>query len=535
MPAANALAMMRSLDELEGVMQKAVRGVEGAAAKAQAEVYEALREAIQRFEISDGRLVRGQAMAARLAKLESEIARVVGSSAYGKPIREYLGTFTTIEARSVAMQRTFNDVEVETAKLSPARKFVHERAKYFLEGAGLSDAYIQPAKYLLMQQVTTGMSIADALKMLERWDAGELTDGKQTAGRQTPNLQRYATQLARDTMYQYNGTVQDIIRTEYGLDAFIFTGDVIADTRPLCRHLVRLDRPITWDELPALLTRYPQGVIRGTTAENFAVYRGGYNCRHVVLAVRGEKADKVKGQPAPSPAPEAAAATGSTLTPPLQKKVEKIREANAAVLKELEEKGIVFDDHLVAGWNRNITITHNSGGSAYTPDTRTLNIHNGPRTENQFYKEKITLHEGGHAYHLNEGIITFDAVSSDFRKFYNDAKAIIAGKEQEIHQALSDELDRQTTAVKGPADHDALRTAAEKISILSDTLGSLTKGAYGRGHSFAYYNSPLNFAEMEVFAHSMEIAKLDVTYGSLTPELEKLVEHMKTYGSKVFE
>lgn len=259
-----------------------------AAEETQKKVLEVLKEALFRFENKDGKFIRSQYYKRQIAQIETQVRDILGSRTYTRPIAEYLNAFTTIEARNIAMQRSVNDLEVAVNKLAPARKTVFEQAQYYLNGAGLADAYIQPAKYLLMQQVTSGMSITDSQKLLEKWDRGELTDGKLTAGRQTPNLQRYATQLSRDMMYQFNGTVNDIIRTEYELEAFIYTGDIIKDSRPLCKHLVGLDREIRFDELLKLLSQYPQGVIPGTDKSNFLVYRGGYSCRHGAMPVKNK-------------------------------------------------------------------------------------------------------------------------------------------------------------------------------------------------------------------------------------------------------
>lgn len=262
-------------------MDGAIGTVTTAAEKAQEEVYKAIIEAINRFELTDGRFVVTQNYAARIALLEGQIKEILGDL-YEPSITEYLGTFTTVEDSIVAMHKDYNELEVETALLAPARKSLYNQASYYLK-KGLADAYIQPAKFLLMQQVTTGISLKDSLKILSKWNTGEY---KSPVNRQTPNLQKYATQVARDSLYQYQGTVQDTIQSRYDLTAGIYVGSIIEDSRPFCRHLVGLKRTIDIDEIPALLKQYPQGLIPGTNADNFPIYRGGYSCRHQWMPVR---------------------------------------------------------------------------------------------------------------------------------------------------------------------------------------------------------------------------------------------------------
>lgn len=285
----NIEAATLDLKALLETMEAAVMGVGSAAEAIQKQVSKIVRDVVLSLEIKGGRLVREQDFLRRLAQIEIKINQVLGSSKYTQPIADYLSEISTIEQRNIAMQKKYGDLIVDVEKLTPARKAVYQQAKHYLSGAGLNEAYVQPAKYLVMQQVTTGMSIKDSLELLKKWDEGKLTDGKQTMGRQTPNLQRYATQLSRDMMYQYNGNINNIIKDEYALDAFIYTGTIVKDSRPLCRHLVGLNREIKFDELPELLNAYPQGTIPGTNKDNFAIYRGGYSCLHGVLAVRSKQ------------------------------------------------------------------------------------------------------------------------------------------------------------------------------------------------------------------------------------------------------
>lgn len=257
--------------------------VTDAARKAQEKVYEAILELINQFEITDGRFVTNQALSRRIMVLERKIKAILGDI-YSPSILDYLPIYRTAEERNIALQEAYNGISVPQSLIGPARKTLYEQASWYLQ-EGLADAYIQPAKYLVMQQVTRGMSLKDTKKVLQKWHEGELPQALNN-GRQTPNLQKYATQVSRDTLYQYYGAVNELIATEYELTSFVYTGDVIEDSRPLCRHLVSLRRKIALDEMGKLLKQYPQGLYPGTNERNFLQLRGGYSCRHGAFAVR---------------------------------------------------------------------------------------------------------------------------------------------------------------------------------------------------------------------------------------------------------
>lgn len=281
----NLRELERLLNEMTDGMDNAVGKVESASTSAQEQIYKALLAQINKFEIIDGRFVVGQNYSARLAVITKQINDIL-VNVYKPSIREYLGHYATVDDITLSLHKSYNELLIDKQKLTPARRVVYDQAEYFLTD-GLADAYIQPAKYLLMQAVTTGITIKDAESALRNWNDGEAVSGKLTSGRQVHRLQAYSTQVARQSIYSYQGSVQDIIAKEYNLDTFIYVGDIIKDSRPFCKHMVSLNRKIKLDEVPALLKRYPDGIIPDTTKKNFYINRGGYSCRHSAMPVKG--------------------------------------------------------------------------------------------------------------------------------------------------------------------------------------------------------------------------------------------------------
>lgn len=266
-------------------MDETVEDVRSSATKAQEEIYRFLADYINRFEISDGRFVVGQSVTARIAFIQRRMEEIIGEI-YRPSITAYLGHYSTIDDITVALHRSYNELAIEKYKLTPARRTVYDQAEYYLTNA-LADAYIQPAKYLLMQMTTTGITLKDAQSALRNWNDGELVSGKLTSGRQLHRLQAYSTQIARDSIFNYNGTIQNIIAKEYELTSFVYVGGVISDSRSFCRHLVALNRKIKLEEVPPLVEKYPDGLFPDTTKKNFFQVRGGYNCLHIAMPVKG--------------------------------------------------------------------------------------------------------------------------------------------------------------------------------------------------------------------------------------------------------
>lgn len=271
------------LKDLHITIDDAIGGVTNSAQAAQSLITKAVIASINTFELTDGRFVASQDYAAKFAALERKMNGIIGRE-YLPAVKDYLPTFKTIEETTVGLQRSFNQVRVDLDLISPARKAAYESTAFYLRDA-LKDAYVQPAKFVLAQQVTAGAGLQDTVKLLERWDKEGLPK-ELNAGRQTPNLNQYATQLARDSMYKYQGVINERIAGEYGLTSFLYVGGVIESSRPLCRHLVGLKRKIKLDEMPKLIKQFPEGLYPDTSAKNFIAVCGGFSCRHSANPVR---------------------------------------------------------------------------------------------------------------------------------------------------------------------------------------------------------------------------------------------------------
>jgi hypothetical protein len=261
-----------------------IEGVDKAAIVTQALIYDMIRNEILKFEIKEAKFVIGQDLRKRLATIQNKIESILGSKSYAIPIRHFLTDFDTIQDRTVNLFKSVKDLEIEVSELSPAKQVIYDQAKDALTKAVAAE-YVEPVKKLIAQNVMQGRSITDTVRILEKWDNGDLASGRLAAGERTPNLQKYATQMARDSAYSIQRTTNNIFKERFGLTKFIYAGTLVKDSRPLCRHLVHLNRPIDINEMPPLIAAMPEGLYPNTTRENFTTVCGGYNCSHLAHMV----------------------------------------------------------------------------------------------------------------------------------------------------------------------------------------------------------------------------------------------------------
>lgn len=272
------------LSDMATGMDARVDNVQQRALFTQGKVFDFLLSEVDKFDISDGRYVTGQDLNKRFGYIQRKMQELINTH-YNPVVGEYLKHYNTIETATIQQQAAYNNIDVSKELLNPVKQVMYNQASYYLT-QGLADAYVQPAKFLMMQYVVKGSTVKDMRSALTNWDKGTLSAGELASDRHAPRLQAYATQIARDTMYTYQGAMQDVIKKEYGLTKFIYVGGLVKDSRPFCRHLVSLRRKIDIEEIPDLVIAFPQGLKPDTNKKNFPLYRGGFNCVHSVMFVK---------------------------------------------------------------------------------------------------------------------------------------------------------------------------------------------------------------------------------------------------------
>lgn len=279
---------MASFNEIEAAVtdlakyiDDTVEGMESATMAMQERITLLLLEQVMRLETSEGILVRSQDFRGRLAQITSILEKQFASKVYKNSVKDFLTNFDTIQDRTISLHTRFSDLQIQLQDLTPAKQIIYNRAVEGFSSGAIAEAYIEPVKQLLASQVLTGASITKTVKAIEDWGKGEMSSGRLNNGTPAPNLQRYATQIARDTAYSVNRVTNGIIAEKFNLTKFIYAGNIIRDSRPLCRHLVALNREISIDELPPLIALYPSGLFPNTTKNNFLQYNGGFSCRHI--------------------------------------------------------------------------------------------------------------------------------------------------------------------------------------------------------------------------------------------------------------
>lgn len=248
-------------------------------------IYEAVQKKVLDMNFESGKSLFDDTNVQMINELNDVITNAIKSSGYPAKVKEYLRSFDTIKQFNFDAHKDVNDLSTaELEKLvNPMQKQVVQQTIDGLTGSGIDTQFIQPMKEGIFKNIVSGATITDLESYLKSYIlSDELNLGK---------FKKYTTQIARDTLNQFDGQVNSRIANEYGLNAFKYVGSLIDDSRPQCVRWVGKGT-LLLDELQTEISwaySNGSGMIPGTTPDNFSVYRGGYNCRHSAIPFKMTK------------------------------------------------------------------------------------------------------------------------------------------------------------------------------------------------------------------------------------------------------
>lgn len=250
-------------------------------------IYEAIYGRLTDFEISGGKFISNDNSAVVVQQLKKELIDVINGDEYQNRFKNWLKNYDQITAYNIKTQKEINKLSLSSKQFKDIKKQSVIKVTEDLVGIGVEAKFVSPITEALMRNVIMGATVTDTKQYLESYIFGdEETDGK---------LTRYAGQIARDSVSQYDGQINQRIMKEYEMDGYEYVGSLVEDSRPICTHIINnMDGFVPIEELPLLLKKYEGsgGMIDGTTVETFAVYRGGWNCRHAAIPVFKDDAEK---------------------------------------------------------------------------------------------------------------------------------------------------------------------------------------------------------------------------------------------------
>jgi hypothetical protein len=243
---------------------------------------------INKFRTTSGNLVRSKENIARLSSFKTAVNRFLEKAGYNVMVSGFLENFDEIGANTQLAQEELNGIDITKSFLNPFRRYAVNNVIAAMQGQGLNVNLINPLKNELLIAVNQGSSLTDVVTSI----AGQLTTTEARQG----VLKRISLQASRDALLQYDGVVNEAVRKSYKLDALLYVGSIVKDSRAQCERWVQETKNgklglILFEDLQSEIDwadNNGTGMIPDTTPENFCQNRGGFNCRHIAYPVRSQ-------------------------------------------------------------------------------------------------------------------------------------------------------------------------------------------------------------------------------------------------------
>lgn len=293
MPTVNELLNEKlKLYELSGLF-KEVRKVQRDAFKEAVDFYIAEKNKLE----GEPYMRRGTLAATAVNRFEKRLTDAIETNVgYKSEIRKYMTNFDVMDKLNIQVHKKLNKIDIKgVIKLANqqqrelvggvVQKVVGEIGRFpeNMLGDEMRQQFTKPVKKVLYENIMQGKSQSAAKKALHDFIVGE--KGK------IGQLERWSGQIARDTLNQYDGAINDMVRKEFDLNGFKYIGSLVKDSRPQCVKWKRM-KVLRYDQLTKEISwaySNGKGMIPGTNKDNFATYKGGHNCQHQAVATRIEE------------------------------------------------------------------------------------------------------------------------------------------------------------------------------------------------------------------------------------------------------
>ena len=225
----------------------------------------------------DGKLIFDGTNKQALAELQNVLTKYFDSGFYSDFAPDLAAELVNIENSGEYFQQVENGVQFTQAfkntEINPIKKLFAENAIGAFNRTSFDQKIGNPIMNSLLESVRFGYTLEQTKKALER---------------RTDAFGSYAGQIVRDTTFGYDGQINAVYAEKIGANAYKYIGTIIKDSRPQCRKWKK-KRVLPFSELPKEIawanSIKNSGMIPGTNKENFAVRRGGHNCRHRAIPI----------------------------------------------------------------------------------------------------------------------------------------------------------------------------------------------------------------------------------------------------------
>jgi hypothetical protein len=254
-------------------------------------IYDALMQIFKNVDISNGKLSSTPKAEDFLASLDARIFQALAGSGYKNSVNEFMSNYDQISENVISLHSALKNGNIPPSAVNPIKRLEVSKTLANLTEQGMYKDFINPVRQGLYRNILFGATVEETEKLITEYVVSKpLTDSK---------LVKYVGQVAADSLRQYDGSLNQSVKNNLGLNGIQYAGSLIRDSRAQCIKWVgmaQLSDEQLQEEIDFALNggsyfvagKYKKcsGMIPGTTPSTFLINRGGYRCRHRAFPIR---------------------------------------------------------------------------------------------------------------------------------------------------------------------------------------------------------------------------------------------------------
>lgn len=276
----------KTLDQGDKIIENAESSLLNSLDEAEKAIFTEVIKIFNQVDVSGGKLISTQKAKSFLMSLDNRIIQALYNSKYKLGVQNLIKDYGKIVQNNIDIQKQLNNKTVTKKDLSTIQNLEVNNTLDRLLGSGINKDFIAPVRETLYRSITLGFGVDETKSALEDFILSK------------PNkaslLSRYVGQVARDSIMQFDGSIQTAIGTELNLNAHMYVGSLLEDSRDQCIFWVGkgiLEDKALEEEIKTAIDRGTltgdkpcSGMNPACTVQTFSIYRGGFNCRHRAIA-----------------------------------------------------------------------------------------------------------------------------------------------------------------------------------------------------------------------------------------------------------
>lgn len=281
---------MSDINKIIKTIDDAVNRLGGAAAKKQEPLFRQVLALLKKLDTQGDTILNNLNNLRIINNVKAKIEKLIIDPAYKAELKEFAKAFTGLEGLHNDYFASFNVAFKPKQIQKVLTKNAIQTTINNLTEAGIQAGVTDGLKKILHQNVSNGGSYHDLTEQLRTY---MLTDDK-SEGALERYVKSYATTAINQFSAEYNKNIADDLNLEWNM----YNGSLLETSRDFCIQCVR-KKYIHNSEFETILngqfgdlqipiykkTGLPEGLMAGTTPENFPRRRGGWSCGHQLIAV----------------------------------------------------------------------------------------------------------------------------------------------------------------------------------------------------------------------------------------------------------